>query len=94
MTNYEKYENRIPQWTLKSLRNYIESGVPTGGFLESVLSDSLFGAFNKADSDNREALHDIVMFIYNEAPADCFGSKEHVSEWVLHGGLKVEVADV
>ena len=36
----------------------------------------------------------VILFIYNEAPADCFGSKEHVSEWVLHGGLKVEVADV
>jgi hypothetical protein len=80
--DYEKYEDRIPALTLETLRNYIEYGVVTGGFLNSVLTDSLFGAYAKADNENREALGDIVMFIYNEAPGGCWGSKDHVKEWL------------
>jgi|3_EtaG_2_1085321.scaffolds.fasta_scaffold00283_34 hypothetical protein len=81
LTMYEKYEGRIPPHTLETLRNYIEYGVPTGGFLHSVLTDSLFGAYGKADSENREALGDIVMFVYNEAPNNCWGSRDHVKAW-------------
>jgi len=79
--DYEKYEDRIPPHTLETLRNYIEYGVPTGGFLHSVLTDSLFGAYGKADPGNRETLGDIVMFIYNEAPGGCWGSSDHVKAW-------------
>ena len=86
LVDYEKYEDRIPPRTLETLRNYIEYGVPTGGFLHSVLSDSLFGAFGKADSENRKALGDIVMFIYNEVPHHCHGSKEYVDDWLEKGG--------
>ena len=86
LVDYEKYEGRIPPHTLETLRNYIEYGVPTGGFLYSVLSDSLFGAWGKADSENRDALGDIVMFIFNEAPASCHGSKEHVDDWLEKSG--------
>ena len=84
--DYEKYEDRIPPRTLETLRNYIEYGVPTGGFLHSVLADSLSGAFGKADNENREALGDIVMFVYNEAPNGCWGSKDHVKEWLEKEG--------
>jgi hypothetical protein len=86
LVDYEKYEDRIPPHTLETLRNYIEHGVPTGGFLYSVLSDSLFGAFGKADNINRDALADIVMFIFNNAPASCHGSKQHVDDWLEKGG--------
>jgi len=86
LVDYEKYEGRIPPHTLETLRNYIEYGVPTGGFLYSVLSDSLFGAWGKADSENRDALGDIVTFIYNEAPGSCHGSKQHVDDWLEKGG--------
>ena len=84
--DYEKYEDRIPPRTLETLRNYIEYGVPTGGFLHSVLADSLSGAFGKADNENRKALGDIVMFVYNEAPTTCWGSKDHVKEWLEKEG--------
>lgn len=86
MVDYEKYEDRIPSLTLGALRNYIEYGVPTGGFLRSVLSDSLFGAWSRADGENRKAIGDIVMFIYNEAPGSCHGSKQHVDDWLEKGG--------
>ena len=82
LVDYEKYEGRIPPHTLETLRNYIEYGVPTGGFLRSVLSDSLFGAWGKADSENRDALGDVVMFIFNEAPSSCWGSEQHVDDWL------------
>jgi len=84
--NYEKYENRIPHITLETLRNYIEYGVPTGGFIQAVLTNNLFGAYGRADEGNRAALGDIVMFVNNEAPGNCWGSSDHVKEWLEKEG--------
>ena len=82
MINYEKYENSIPEWTLHSLKSYIESSIPTGGFLKSVLENNLMESFNRADDENKEAISSIVKFLFNEAPANCFGSSERVEEWL------------
>lgn len=67
---------------LDSLRRYIEDGTPTGSFLRSVLSNDLRAACERADSENRYLLWDIVCWIYNEAPAACWGSPETVDAWI------------
>ena len=82
MPDYEKYANRIPAATLQGLRNYIEHKIPTGGFLKAVLQNDLFSAFSRADPGNRAALGDIVMFMVNEAPRNCWGDREAVNAYM------------
>lgn len=36
---------------------------------------------------NRLAMLDYAMFLHNEAPCGCFGSPEHVKDWIAQGGL-------
>lgn len=72
----------IPEMTLQSLRLYVDEGVPTGSFLRSVLSNDLFGAFERADQGNRDAIGLLVTYIYNEIPSECWGTREHYHQWL------------
>jgi len=53
---------------------YAYYGKPLGGFLTAVVTNDLFEAMGKADSYNRASLYQICHYIYNELPADCWGS--------------------
>ena len=67
---------------IESLNAYAEHGRPTGHFLGAVLSNDLFGAVGKADSDNIETLALICSYIYNKLPAICWGSRDKVLGWL------------
>ena len=73
---------RIPSHTLGGLQRYIEHGVPTGGFLEAVLSNNLRGACERADDLNQHALFEIVSWLYNDAPSGCWGSPAKHEAWL------------
>ena len=78
MINYDL----IPQSTMDSLRRYVEQGIPTGGFLEAVLSNDLMEACGRADQFNQEALFHICAYVYNEMPHNSHGSREKVRKWL------------
>ena len=76
----------IPELTQGALTRYVENRIPTGGFLEAVLRNDLFGAMAKADTSNQIALPAICMYIYNEMPGDCWGSADIINEWLRGEG--------
>ena len=61
-----------------------------GGFMSALLSNDLMGAFGRADAENIAAMPDWVRFLYNYAPAGCYGGQEKVLAW---SGLLVEEED-
>lgn len=71
----------------ETIRNYIETGVPTGDFMRYVISNDLKGSFGHADEFNLEHLFDIVMWMYQHAPGPCWGSPEAYTAWLEHRGL-------
>lgn len=83
MKDYEKiaFEKGIPMHTARALANYIEEGLPTGGFLHAILTNNLMQSFGRADFENSSHMREIVMFIYNDAPMGCHGSEENVLKW-------------
>jgi len=72
----------IPDHTKAALDRYVNDRILPGGFLIAVLSNDLFGAVGRADSQNLAALGDIVKYIYNELPSGCWGSKEIIWKYV------------
>lgn len=66
----------------ESLERYVEHKIPTGGFLEAVLSNNLVEAVGRADSENIQRLPEIVRYVYNKLPSSCWGSPEKVKEWL------------
>jgi hypothetical protein len=64
---------------------WIERGEPRpdlmGSFFRALLSNDLMEAFGHADAENARAMQGWAMFLYNYAPAPCFGSPEKVAAW-------------
>ena len=79
---YEVGEFYIPRRMMYSLRAYIERGVPLGDFLRAVVSNDLKGAVLRADDVNIRNLPAYVYYLYNEAPAICWGSADKVEKWL------------
>lgn len=65
-----------------ALDRYVNDRVETGGFLRAVLENNLFEAIGRADSQNQHRLREICQYIYNEIPANCWGSKKIVNDWL------------
>lgn len=65
-----------------SLDRYILEGIPTGGFLESVLANDLTGAWARADAQNTLQLKLICEFVYSVLPSRSHGSYQQVRLWL------------
>ena len=71
----------IPERFKQAIDRYVQSGIIPGGFLHAVLVNDLTMAVIRADDESIQVLPDIVMYLYWECPANCWGSTRKVSEW-------------
>ncbi len=81
----EKYTYRgyyIRPQMLAALLRYTEEHCKVGDFLTAVLENNLSEAVGRADDENLANLPAFVSYLYNEAPAPCWGSKEKVKAWL------------
>ena len=78
----------IPEYMRDGMTRYIKRGIPPGSFLTAVLSNDLMGALRKADDTNINAMPAYGRFLYNYAPAGCYGSPDAVDRWVKKGGTE------
>lgn len=74
--------NKIRPDTIDSIKRYIELGIPPGDFLWAVLTNDLREAFGRADEGNIRAMFEIVCWLWNYAPAMCWGDEERVKNWL------------
>lgn len=72
---------RVPEHVAEGLIAYVRHGRPVGGFLTAVLCNDLKEAVGRADEQCLDNLVAIVGWLYNEAPAACWGSLEKVNAW-------------
>jgi|TARA_Y100000310_G_scaffold309003_1_gene352677 hypothetical protein len=75
----------INEHTLASIDRYINNKISGGDFLDAVFSNDLMESFARADEQNRQDMFEIVSYLYNHAPMECWGSREKVKLW-LKGG--------
>lgn len=87
MTYGINYSN-LPPHMHGAIQRYIDNGIEPGSFLKAVLSNDLVQAFGAADEFNSAAMRDWAMFLYNEAPSGCWGSREKVHNWIKQGGIE------
>jgi len=80
--------DKVPvEYMRDTVRMYIEKGYNGGSFLTSLFSNDLTKTYMLADEENGAAIKQWVLFLFNTAPAGCWGSKEHVKDWIKDGGL-------
>ena len=81
LSDSRKY-GKAPVRILNSINAYVEHRRRPGGFIIAVLEDSLSGALRAADDASRRGLNDIVLYLWNEVPASCWGSPAKVEAWL------------
>jgi len=74
--------SNIPQHFIEAFARYVDHHIKPGSFLTACLQNDLREAFGQADIHSRYMLFDIVSYMYNEIPCQCWGSKEAVTEWL------------
>lgn len=72
----------MPNYTKSAIDRYVENGCPIGDFLWGVLTNDLYSAVGHADSNNRLALAEIVMYVHNYLPSCCYGTSDKVKSWI------------
>lgn len=72
----------VPEHLRGALWRYLAHRIPPGGFLTAVLENNLRESFGRADENSRAGLFNLVKFLYNHAPASCWGSPERVRTWL------------
>lgn len=72
----------IPRHLQAALDRYVIEHIPTGSFLEAVLTNDLKGAIQNASDDSLDALPAIVAYVHNNTPHDCKGSREAYERWI------------
>ena len=78
----------VPEHLFNGLRNFALHGLEPGGFMFALLSNDLRRSCELADAISGPAIFEIVSYIYNELPSNCWGSPEKVKAWLELGGLQ------
>lgn len=71
----------IPAGMRDTLIRWVLYGHKPGSFLESVVSNDLLAACTRADPVSRTILYSLVHWLYNCAPALCFGDRSVFRDW-------------
>lgn len=87
MMDWQKYLDTLPEHMRSGISDYVERGIPPGGFLTSVLCNDLKGAFMRADEMNKRHMNEWAQFMYFYMPSVCQGSLDKVTDWIERGGL-------
>lgn len=82
MTHQQNLEAKIPPQTLEHIRQYVEYHRPSGDFLRCLFSNNLVSTFYHADLDNTRCIADIVTYLWNYVPGNCWGSQEKYDAWI------------
>lgn len=77
----------LPEHIQGGMKRYIERGIIPGDFLQAVIKNNLKESFFCADDVNAKRMRDIILFMHNEAPSQCWGDKAKLQAWARKGGL-------
>ena len=84
--------SRLPLHMQYGFMLWIEYGIKPGDFGWAVITNNLFNAYNHADHTNLARMKDIIMFFYNDAPSQCYGSLEKAKMWIESKNEGLEIS--
>lgn len=79
---------KLPEHIRYGMFRWIEFGNVPGDWMCYLLTNNLVLTWGFADEINRAHMGDIVDFIYNEAPSQCWGTQEKIDAWAKQGGAR------
>jgi hypothetical protein len=85
-TKAQYTQSAVQRHIFERLVDYGKTGCPLGDFLMAVLCNDWKEAVARADESNLAGMHDLMIFLCNEMPVQCFGSPLKVIQWMeMHG---------
>lgn len=82
MTPYIFRGMLLPLHLQESLDAYAQEGRPTGGFLQECINNNLRMAVARADDKNVLIIPAVIAYLYNRAPAGCWGRDGAHDRWI------------
>jgi len=79
---YEFRGIKLDKHDLYPFNDYIVNRVPPGSFVTAVLQNNLFSCYFHADDNNFQKVPAYVAYLYNHAPANCWGSEKAIEAWL------------
>ena len=79
---YEFRGFTISPHMLEAVNRYILDGDIPGDFLTAVITNDLRDAIARADDHNQVNLPAYIAYLNNEAPGQCWGSREKMNAWI------------
>jgi hypothetical protein len=77
-----EYEKLPDERWHEPVARYLENKIPPGSFLSAVICNDLREACGRADMLSRVQLFDLVVWFYNYAPSNSWGSPEKFEAWL------------
>jgi hypothetical protein len=78
----------VPSHLREGIVRYAIDGGHVGHFLTAVVSNDLHEAVSRGDDPSLAGLKGLMQFLYNYAPAPCWGSPAKVAAWQACGGVR------
>lgn len=78
---YHFREFYVPDRMVSGIENWVLYGIKPGGFLTAILENDLRAACEYADEENLKNIPAFISYLYNAAPASCWGSIANVKAW-------------
>lgn len=76
------YDTVPVRYMADGMRNYFEHGISPGAFGVALLCNNLCETFARADDNNSRYIRDWVQWLYDNAPAGSWGSRENFMDWM------------
>ncbi len=85
----DRAKHRLGHKDILALKRYRDMRLRPGSFLAAVVCNNLSDACKYADPSNRRKLFEYIEWLYNNAPATCWGSNEKMEAWIKQGEEKL-----
>lgn len=73
----------LPIFIKNSIDEWVEHRIKPGHFTIAVLENNLMETINRADDESMIHLRDIVRYLINNCPTECWGNSEIVNNWSI-----------
>jgi len=71
----------LPDYMKDAVIRWVFDGIPTGSFLEGILSNNLSQSVFYADGNNKHKIVEWTQFSHWYLPSICRGDSERVRDW-------------
>ncbi len=72
----------VPVHVIEEINRFVDARLHPGDFVKSILCNDLVGVVKYAGAEEKPFICDIVKYIFNNIPQDCWGNTKRYQDWL------------